>query len=229
MAYTQDGAGGGNSNKSSPVYKILDTIITPIDNAFKNAGSFILNGLNSLVSNNSNNSNNVQADNGSKTTGESVGLSSNPGNLNYVSAGNVSNGVSSYNSFGDDYTSQMRFNAQQAALEREWSEYMSNTSHQREVKDLIAAGLNPILSANNGAASYHGASASSSESLDTAKMNAQLALKLAGINTASAERVASIYNEASHYAADTSAAASIYNTDKNFINQGIGNLIKLIV
>lgn len=52
------------------------------------------------------------------------------------------------------------FNAQEAQKNRDWQEYMSNTAHVREMRDLEAAGLNPILSARQGAATPSGSAAS---------------------------------------------------------------------
>lgn len=140
----------------------------------------------------------------------------------------------------------MQFNAQEAAKSRSWQEYMSNTAHQREIRDLKAAGLNPVLSAmgGNGAAVTSGATASGVTSagakgeVDTSAnaalvqvlgsiLSAQTQLQTANVNARTQEAVADKYTameklvaqigaDASKYGAQLGFAGSKYNSDMHY-------------
>lgn len=126
------------------------------------------------------------------------------------------------------------FSASEAAKNRDWQAYMSNTAHQREVADLKAAGLNPVLSATggNGAAVTSGATASASlpsgsradvdnsanaaiASILGSILSAQMQLQTANISARTQEAVADKYTAMERIVADINAATSRYGVDKS--------------
>lgn len=149
----------------------------------------------------------------------------------------------------------MDFNAAEAAKNRDWQQMMSNTAHQREIKDLQAAGLNPVLSAmgGNGAAVTSGATASGVTSsgamgqtdtsasqglvqllgtlwsaqtqLESQRLNAQNNLAIAEKNNSTSRLVAEMYTNQSREAAQLAADTSLKQSQ---ISAAVSELVSRI-
>lgn len=115
----------------------------------------------------------------------------------------------------------MAYNSAEADRNRRWQQEMSNTAHQREVRDLMSAGLNPVLSVNRGAAVGSGATASgvtssgASGQVDQSYNNMLGSIINSLISRQTSVDIANIQSDTSRQIAQIQAAVNRYMSDNS--------------
>ena len=95
------------------------------------------------------------------STPTGISTFSNQNSVNTANALQMMSGLLSNLANAGSQASSKKYNSAEAAAERAFQKEMRGTAYQDTVKDMIAAGINPILAATNGAtSSTSGASAS---------------------------------------------------------------------